>query len=121
MSIKRFVGATSAVVVLGLLGASQAVAAPASLTVTAVVEDQRCLSGDRVQVDLTAIAESSSPVRYRWDFNNDGTFDTAFSRNPQVSARYPDEVNRTAVVQARNREGEIATDSVTFRTLRCEN
>ncbi|MBA3728749.1 MAG: hypothetical protein H0W94_06055 [Actinobacteria bacterium] len=121
MRIKRFAGATSAAVVLGLLGASQAVAAPASLTVTAFVEDQMCLNGDNVQVDLSATSESTSGVRYRWDFNNDGIFDTRFSRNPDASAVYPDEVNATAVVQARNRERDTATDSVSFATLRCEN
>lgn len=121
MSFKRFASATSVAVVLGLLGTSQAVAAPASLTVTAFVEDQMCLSGDRVQVDLSATSESTSAVRYRWDFNNDGIFDTRFRRIPDASAVYPDEVNVTAVVQARNREGDIASDPVSFATLRCEN
>ena len=59
-------------------------------------------------------------VRFQWDFNNDGIFDTPLSANPTVSHLYPDEVNVTAVVKA-VKGRRSATDSVTFSTLRCEN
>jgi hypothetical protein len=96
-------------------------AAPESLTVTASVMDQTCISNDRVQVTLTAVADSSSqPVRFTWDSTNNGSFDTPASTDPTVTFTYPDEVNRTARVGAKNPERNKAMDTVTFQTLRCE-
>jgi hypothetical protein len=115
----RLAGALGASLVLGLIGAQPADAA--GTTVTAFVEDQMCISGDIVQVDLSATINPQQPARYRWDFNNDGVFDTQFNRNPDATAFYPDETNQTAVVQAKTRNRETVTDSVTFATLRCEN
>ena len=90
-------------------------------TLTAVVQDQQCQGGDFVNVTLTATLNPPAPrVRFQWDFNNDGTFDTPLSSNPTVNHLYPDEVNVTAVVRA-VKGGRSATDSVTFSTLRCEN
>ena len=90
-------------------------------TLTALVQDQQCQGGDNVNVTLTATLNPMPPnVRFQWDFNNDGIFDTPLSSNPTVSHLYPDEVNVTAVVRA-VRGGRGATDSVTFSTLRCQN
>jgi len=93
----------------------------ATVTLTAVVQDQQCQGGDFVNVTLSAtLSPPASNVRFQWDFNNDGVFDTPLSSNPTVNHLYPDEVNVTAVVKA-VKGRRSATDSVTFSTLRCEN
>ena len=92
-----------------------------SVTLTALVQDQQCQGGDFVNATLTAtLNPPAQRVRFQWDFNNDGIFDTPLSPDPTVSHLYPDEVNVTAVVRA-VRGGRSATDSVTFSTLRCQN
>ena len=96
-------------------------AAPDTLTVEALVSDQVCLNGDTVQVTLTANVDSTSASRTRWDFTNDGIFDTRFSLNPTLVTTYPDELDVTARVRAGNAEGNRAQDTVTFQTLRCTN
>jgi uncharacterized protein (DUF58 family) len=91
-----------------------------SVTLTAMVQDQQCQGGDFVNVTLTAtLNPPAQRVRFQWDFNNDGIFDTPLSSNPTVTHLYPDEVNVTAVVKA-VRNNRSATDSVTFSTLRCQ-
>ena len=95
-------------------------AAPTA-TLTALVQDQQCQGGDFVNVTLTAtVNPPQQRVRFQWDFNNDGVFDTPLSPNPTVTQRYPDEANVTAVVRAVKGQ-RSATDSVAFSTLRCEN
>ena len=45
-----------------------------AISVTAVVVDQQCQGGDNVRVTLSATGNSDSPpVRFRWDFTNDGS------------------------------------------------
>jgi len=91
-----------------------------TVTLTASVQDQQCQGGDNVNVTLTAtLNPAQRNVRFSWDFNNDGIFDTAPSTNPTVTTQYPDEVNRTATVKATKGTRSV-TDSVTFATLRCE-
>ncbi|MDQ3198485.1 MAG: hypothetical protein M3Q46_04735 [Verrucomicrobiota bacterium] len=83
------------------------------------MQNQQCQGGDFVNVTLTAtLSPAQTNVRYSWDFNNDGVFDTAPSSSPTVSTLYPDEVNATAVVRV-TKGARSATDSVTFATLRC--
>lgn len=90
-----------------------------TVTLTAVVQSQQCQGGDFVNVTLTAtLNPPAQNVRFQWDFNNDGVFDTPLSPNPTVSHLYPDETNVTAVVRA-VKNGHSATDSVTFTTRRC--
>ncbi len=73
-------------------------------TLTASVPDQQCQGGDFVNVTLTAtLSPQQRNVRYTWDFNNDGIFDTAPSRNPSVTHLYPDETNQTATVKVTKR------------------
>jgi len=91
-----------------------------TVTLTAVVQDQQCQGGDFVNVTLSAtLNPPQQNVQYRWDFNNDGIFDTQPSPNPTVSHLYPDEVNVTAVVGVK-KNNNSARDSVTFSTLRCQ-
>jgi uncharacterized protein (DUF58 family) len=98
-----------------------AMATPAAqaLTVNAFVVRQSCVNGDIVAVTLSATVQPNQRVRYRWDFNNDGIFDTGFLLNPTVTHRYRDEVIQTARVRAINANGVRAFDRVTFMTRRC--
>ena len=68
---------------------------------------------------LSATAEPSTDVKFRWDFTSDGRFDMRARANPTVVHTYPDETNVTARVGARNLSGEMAQDTVGFATLRC--
>ena len=91
-----------------------------TVTLTASVQNQQCQGGDFVNVTLTAtLSPPQRNVRYSWDFDNDGVFDTAPSPNPTVNNLYPDEVNATATVKV-TKGARSATDSVSFATLRCE-
>ena len=93
---------------------------PEALSITAVVVDQQCQGGDVVLVTLSAMGNSDTkPVKFRWDFTNDGTFDTPVQQSPKVIHNYPDEVGVTARIGARNPGGDMAEDTVTFQTLRC--
>jgi uncharacterized protein (DUF58 family) len=99
-----------------------AMAAPGAqaLTVNAFVVRQVCINGDVVAVTLSATVQPNAVVTYRWDFTNNGTLDTAASRNPTVTHRYPDERRITARVVATNiANGVRAVDTVTFTTRRC--
>ena len=90
-----------------------------TVTLAASVQDQSCQGGDFVNVTLTAsLNPPQRNVRYTWDFNNDGIFDTAPSTNPNVTHAYLDETNQTAVVKV-TKGTRSATDSVTFATLDC--
>jgi uncharacterized protein (DUF58 family) len=111
----KYIGAAALALVLS------AIAAPAAqaLTVNAFVVRQSCLNGDFVQVSLSATVQPNQAVKYRWDFNNDGVFDTVASSNPTVTHRYPDERRVTARVLAVNANGVRAVDTVTFTTRRC--
>ncbi len=111
------------VAVFGLLlvaiPVQNALTATNAVTLTASVQDQQCQSGDFVNVTLTAtLNPPQRNVRFSWDFNNDGIFDTAPSPNPTVTNRYPDEANATATVRV-TKGARNATDSVSFATLRC--
>jgi uncharacterized protein (DUF58 family) len=98
-----------------------AMAAPTAqaLTVNAFVVRQSCVNEDVVAVTLSATVQPNQTLRYRWDFNNDGIFDTLPSFNPTVTHRYRDEVRRTARVVAIKANGVRAFDTVTFMTRRC--
>ena len=89
-----------------------------TVTLTAVVRDQFC-SDPFLIVRLTArLNPPAQNVRFQWDFNNDGIFDTPLSPNPTVSTLYGEDRIVTAVVRA-VKGGRSATASVTFTTLSC--
>ncbi|HYV26847.1 MAG TPA: PKD domain-containing protein [Candidatus Eisenbacteria bacterium] len=104
---------------LGLVLSVLAAPAAQALTVNAFVVKQVCLNGDVVQVTLSATVSPAQPAKYRWDFTNNGTFDTALNSNPKVTHNYPDERRFTARVRAVNASGKVAFDTVTFTTRRC--
>jgi uncharacterized protein (DUF58 family) len=90
-----------------------------TVTLTAVVQNQQCQGGDFVNVTLSATLQPPQQnVRFQWDLNKDGIFDTPLSPNPTVTHLYPDETNVTAVVKV-VKGRRSATDPVTFSTLRC--
>lgn len=118
---RRIIAIVATTVATGLLGLVAPAAADIdSLTVEGFVQDQRCMGGDFVRVTLSATVESSSAFRTRWDTNGDGRFDTPASEDPTVEVLYPDEVNRTVTIGAKNQEGDRARDTFAFATLRCE-
>ena len=90
------------------------------LTVTAMVENQVCLSKDFVQVSFNAVAVSDTqPVGFRWDLNNDNKPDTPLSTDPTATRIYGDETPVTVRVVAINKAGERARDSLQFVTIKC--
>ena len=111
----NWIGPTGLALMLSVMAAPAAQA----LTVNAFVVKQTCLNGDFVQVTLSATVQPNQPAKYRWDFTNNGTFDTTASSNPTVTHRYPDEKRITARVRAVNANGVAAIDTVTFTTKRC--
>ena len=104
---------------LGLMLSALAAPAAQALTVNAFVVRQVCLNGDFVRVTLSATVSPAQPAKYRWDFTNNGTFDTALNSNPTVNHTYPDERRFTARVRAVKANGAVAIDTVTFTTRRC--
>ena len=111
----KYVGMAAFALMLSAMAAPTAQA----LTVNAFVVRQSCVNGDIVQVTLSATVQPHLQVRYRWDFNNDGIFDTGLLMSPTVTHRYGDELMRTARVVAVPANGARAFDRVTFRTRRC--
>ena len=108
-----------AVASLGLMLSALATPTAQALTVTAFVVKQVCLNGDTVQVTLSATVSPAQPVKYRWDFTNNGSLDTALNSNPKVIHNYPDERRITARVRMVNAQGMVRFDTVTFTTRRC--
>ena len=108
-----------AVAGLGLMLSALATPMAHALTVTAFVVKQACVNGDVVAVTLSATVSPAQPAKYRWDFTNNGTFDTALNSNPRVTHNYPDERRVTARVRMVNAQGMVRFDTVTFTTRRC--
>jgi uncharacterized protein (DUF58 family) len=111
----RYVGIAAFALVLSAMAAPTAQA----LTVNGFVVRQSCVNRDIVQVTLSAAVQPNQRVKYRWDFNNDGVFDTGLLLSPTITRRYGDELMRTARVVAINANGVRAFDRVSFRTRRC--
>ena len=125
-------GALTAVAILAVVAGSGPVAAqtpseaigepeiPQAINITAILIEEQCVGGDFVNVTLSGMGNSSSPAEFAWDFENNGTIDTGGLSNPRVEHLYPDEVNVTAKLFARNAENQMDTDTITFGTLNCE-
>jgi PKD domain len=69
-------------------------------------------------VERNALAAESGAT-YKWDFDNEGVFDTQPSSDPTVTHVYPDEVRVTATVAVMKGNQVKGSNSVTFNTLRC--
>jgi hypothetical protein len=80
----------------------------------------RCQGGDFAAVRLTAnVSGATGDVRFKWDWTDNGTFDTPLLRNPSVQHVYSDEQVVTARVGVIDATGEAATDHVAFTVPRC--
>lgn len=58
--------------------------------------------------------EDGSTLQYRWDFDNDGTWDTTFASDPTASRSYGSAGAKTARVEVRDGGGASATRTATF-------
>ena len=59
-------------------------------------------------------AEDSLNLLYRWDYENDGTYDTSLSANPVTTHTYASAGSQTARLEVRDGSGAVATRTVTF-------
>ena len=60
----------------------------------------------------------NDPLQYRWDFNNDGTWDTSYSTNPVAQFTWYDEHSGTVVVEVYDGEfTNISTATVTVNNV----
>ena len=74
-------------------------------SVTAVVADAggpyEAVEGDTVRLDASGTTGAAGALlRYRWDFAGDGSFDTEWSEVPEARARFTDDFDGFAMVQA---------------------
>ena len=120
--MKRLQATLAGAALVATIGATApAMAKTPTLAVTAFFVDAQCLGGDVARVRLTAVATAGmGEVRFRWDFQNDGSFDSGPRVDPRVQHPYGDELNITARVGARDASGATAQDIVSFTTPRCE-
>jgi hypothetical protein len=58
--------------------------------------------------------EDSANLQYRWDFDNDGTYDTSLSSNPIASQSYGSAGSKSAKVEVRDSGGATTTRLVTL-------
>lgn len=116
----KFIGAAALSLILIGVAAPSALTQPLRVILTASVMDQQCAGGNGVSVTLTATLTPSKPgATYKWDFENDGVFDTLPSSDQTVTHVYPDEVPVTATVAVMKGNQVKGTDSETFTTIRC--
>ena len=116
----RVIGTAILGLILVGLTAPNALTRPLRVILTANVIDQQCAGGNGVNVTLSAtLSPPKSGATYKWDFDNDGVFDTQPSSDPTVTHVYPDEVRVTATVAVMKGNQVKGTDSVDFSTLRC--
>jgi hypothetical protein len=58
--------------------------------------------------------EDSGNLEYRWDFDNDGTYETALSANSAATQSYGSAGSKTAKVEVRDQGGAVSTRTVSF-------
>jgi Calx-beta domain/Divergent InlB B-repeat domain len=68
------------------------------------------------QLDATGSldAEDGSALQYRWDYENDGSWDTSFSASPTASQTYGTAGAKTARVEVRDGGGATSTRTASF-------
>ena len=111
----KWIGVTGLALMLSAFAAPRAEAQ----TVTAFVVKQVCVNSDTARVTLSAKITPSQPAKYRWDFTNNGTFDTPLSSIPTVNHLYPEDRRFTARVRAVTARGVVRFDTVTFLAKSC--
>jgi PKD repeat protein len=63
-----------------------------------------------------SLSPTASALSYRWDFTNDGTFDTAFSLNPKAYYQYPAVGTYECTLEVKNEEGHTDKKTKTVTT-----
>ena len=58
--------------------------------------------------------QGSALLEYRWDWENDGIFDTAFTNSPTAAQRFMVAGTKTTAVQLKDRYGAVSTGTQTF-------
>ena len=111
----KWIGVAGLALMLSVLAAPRAEAQ----TVTAFVVGQVCANSDFAKVTLSAKMTPSQPAKYRWDFTNNGTFDTPLSSIPRVTHLYREDLRFTARVQAITAKGVVRVDTVIFHARSC--
>ena len=91
---------------------------PQAITVTATVTGQTCVQHDAL-VTFSATVNPAQTAKFRWDWNNDGIYDTRATTRTTARHEFQDQATFTVGVLARNQAGESATDTVTFTTIHC--
>ena len=92
---------------------------PQAISVTATVTGQTCTPTHDALVTFSATVSPAQTARFRWDWNNDGIYDTRATTRTTARHEFQDQATFTVGVLARNQAGESATDTVTFTTIRC--
>jgi PKD domain len=117
---KLVAGLIAAAFAASIAGASPAMASTDAFQVKAVFLSATCQGGDFANVKLTALLRGGTgTINYRWDFTNNGSFDTAPSTDPATSHLYGDELTFTARVGAKDGSGATAFSTISFSTPRC--
>jgi hypothetical protein len=93
--------------------------------VKAVVLHKQLMASGRVMVTLSAVSTAVNrptvrPLRYRWDFTNDGVIETPLSAHPMTKAIYAPTTTGTytAFVYVFSGTALMARSSVTFTVHR---
>ena len=73
--------------------------------------------GSTITFTGSATDPGSDTFEYRWDFDNDGTYDTPWSLDPSASYTWNDDHNGTVVLQVRDDDGELDTDTANVTVL----
>ena len=117
---KLFAAVIGSALAMSIAGAAPAGASTDAFQVKAVFVSATCQGGDFANVKLTALQRGGTgTINYRWDFTNNGSFDTPPSTDPATSHLYGDELTATARVGARDGSGATAFSTITFSTPRC--
>jgi len=80
--------------------------------------EQTC-EGTALYIDMSATANDST-AQFRWDYQNDGVYDSAYQSNPASRPVYFGQGQTiTARVQARNSAGLLSSDPVVMTAVNC--